>query len=60
MTEERFAAILARQMPDSEKRARAHFVIFTENGVEEAARNVESVIRALSGRQGVVAHQLID
>jgi dephospho-CoA kinase len=59
MTEERFSAILARQMPDSEKRARAHFVIQTENGVDEAARHVESVIRALSGRQGVIAHQIL-
>jgi dephospho-CoA kinase len=59
MTEERFQAILARQMPDSEKRKLAHFVIFTENGVEEAGRNVDSVIRALAARQGHVAHRTI-
>lgn len=60
MTEERLSAILARQMPDSEKRSRAHFVIMTEHGVEDAARQVASLIRALSGRYGRIAHQIRD
>lgn len=55
MTEERFAAILARQMPDSEKRERADFVIITENGVDEAGRDVDRIIKALEGRKGQVA-----
>ena len=49
MTETRFAAILARQMPDAEKRRRARFVIETGDGLEAAERQVEAVIAALGG-----------
>lgn len=59
MTEERFAAILARQLPDSEKRARADFLIITETGVEDAGREVDHVIAALSGRTGEVASRAL-
>ncbi|WP_413990590.1 dephospho-CoA kinase [Labrys okinawensis] len=48
MSEERFAAILARQMPDVEKRARAHFVIDTGAGFGFARRQVDDIIRALA------------
>ncbi|CAN0654672.1 Dephospho-CoA kinase [Nitratireductor aquimarinus] len=48
MTEEKFAAILARQVPDAEKRARADFIIDTGNGMEAARDAVKSVIAALS------------
>ena len=47
MTEARFAAILATQLPDAEKRGRAHFVIETGGGTEAAARQVRAVIAAL-------------
>ncbi|MFN4169787.1 MAG: dephospho-CoA kinase [Pannonibacter phragmitetus] len=50
MTAQRLEAILARQMPDAEKRRRAHFVIGTGSGLEPARRAVRSVIRALSGK----------
>lgn len=49
MTEERFAFILAKQMPDSEKRRRAHFIIDTARGFETARHQVRGLIRALSG-----------
>ena len=48
MTPEKLAAILARQTPDSEKRAKADFVIDTSKGVEPARRQVRSVLRALA------------
>ncbi len=49
MTSERLAAILARQMPDAEKRARAHFIIETGLGFAVAERQVRGVLRALAG-----------
>lgn len=50
MTEEKFQAILARQIPDSEKRRRAQFVIDTGQGFDAARRAVDDVIRTLTGR----------
>ena len=47
MTEARFEAIVAKQMPDAEKRRRARFVIETGDGLEAAERQVEAVIAAL-------------
>ncbi|MBB6308723.1 dephospho-CoA kinase [Xanthobacter tagetidis] len=49
MTQARFEAILARQVPDAEKRRRAHFVIDTGRGFEAARRQVAGVVRALGG-----------
>lgn len=49
MTEEKYAAILARQMPDEEKRMRAHFVIESGYGLEAAQRQVADLVRALAG-----------
>ena len=56
MTEEKFAAILARQAPDAEKRRRADFVIDTSEGVEAARRQVEAIIRELTGKTSAVSH----
>ncbi len=50
MTEKKLAAILAKQMPDSEKRARAHFIIETNYGFENARRQIEGLIRCVAGR----------
>ena len=47
MTEARFEAIVAQQMPDAEKRRRARFVIETGDGIEAAERQVEAVMAAL-------------
>ncbi len=47
MTEEAFAAILAQQMPDDEKRRRADFVIYTDKGLEAAHEQVRDIIRVL-------------
>jgi dephospho-CoA kinase len=43
----RLDAILARQMHDAEKRARAHFVIDTGQGFDHAREQVRQVIAAL-------------
>jgi dephospho-CoA kinase len=52
MTEQKFQAILAKQMPDSEKRRRAHFLIETGFGFANAERRVRAVLRAIAGRSG--------
>lgn len=52
MTEARFAAILAKQMPDADKRRRADFIIDTGRGLDEAAHQVRDVIAALTRGAG--------
>jgi dephospho-CoA kinase len=42
MSVERFEAILNRQLPDSEKRARADFVISTDGPLEETRAQVRT------------------
>jgi dephospho-CoA kinase len=47
MTEEKLDAILARQMPDAEKRARADFVIDTSGSFHDTRTQVRAVLDAL-------------
>jgi dephospho-CoA kinase len=47
MTEAKFEAILARQTPDAEKRARADFVIDTGQGLEHARGQVRDILTRL-------------
>jgi dephospho-CoA kinase len=44
MTEQKFAAILARQMPDEEKRRRADFLVDTGKGEEAAFAQVRQIV----------------
>ena len=48
MTEERFNAVLAAQMPDAEKRKRADFVVDTGTDVEDTRRQLKEVVAALT------------
>ncbi len=52
MTEEKFEMILARQMPDAEKRRRADFIIDSGNGVEAAQDQVREILQRLSAGSG--------
>jgi dephospho-CoA kinase len=44
MTAERFVALLSRQMPDAQKRARADFVVDTSKGFDAARAQVADII----------------
>ena len=44
MTKEKFDAILARQIPDDEKRRRADFVVDTSQGLEAARSQVRTIL----------------
>ena len=50
MNEAKFAAILAAQLPDAEKRARADFVVDTSHGLESARRQVHDILAILRDR----------
>jgi len=52
MTEQKFAAILARQMPDADKRRRSHYLIDTSLGLAAAARAVTGLLVASAGMPG--------
>ena len=48
MTDDKFKAIVDRQMSDAEKRRRADFVIDTGRGLEPARQAVHEIVRTLS------------
>lgn len=52
MDEAKLNQILAKQMPDRDKRARAHFVVDTGRGFGAADAQVQGIVRALAARQG--------
>ncbi|MBB3977141.1 dephospho-CoA kinase [Rhizobium azooxidifex] len=55
MTEEKFAMLMARQMPDAEKRQRADFVVKSDNGLEDARKQVKLIVDILKGKSGAHA-----
>lgn len=50
MTEEKLDSLLSRQMPDSEKRKKAQFIINTSLDIPDAERQVLSILNAISTR----------
>jgi len=50
MTAELFDSLLARQTPDAEKRARAHALVFTDKGLDNAREQVQIILRELRSK----------
>jgi dephospho-CoA kinase len=48
MTEERFSAFLAKQLPDEEKRRRADFIVDTSQGFDSARAQVRAILQNLT------------
>lgn len=57
MTAEKFAGILAHQMPDAEKRARADFIIQTGRGRGDALRTIKEIVTVIRGPKSGSARQ---
>jgi dephospho-CoA kinase len=52
MTAEKLDVLLKRQMPDAEKRARAHFVVDTSRSFDSARAQVHGILRAIASSPG--------
>jgi dephospho-CoA kinase len=52
MTADKLDQLLARQLPDADKRARAHFVVDTGTTLPETEAQIERIIEQLQGRSG--------
>jgi len=48
MTEDKLAALLGKQIPDAEKRARADFVVDTSKGFDAARAQVRDILKAVA------------
>ena len=48
MTEEKFAALLAKQMPDAEKRRRADFILDSSQSFDHARAQVRDILQAVA------------
>ena len=53
MTESKLNSILARQMPDSEKRERADYVVDTSGSLEQTRGQVDAILTCLGLKAGV-------
>ena len=51
MSPDKLDQILSRQMPDAEKRAKAHFVVETDKGIDHAFAQVKKIVAALHARR---------
>lgn len=48
MTLEKYNALLARQMSDADKRAKADFIVFTDKGIEDARQQIRKVLQNIN------------
>ena len=54
MTQEKLDALLANQLSDEEKRARADFVVDTTGPIQQTWAEIDKIIEPLKGRRGLV------
>lgn len=52
MTTEKFEKLLARQLPDVDKRAKAHFVVVTDKGLDHAQAQVRMILAEIQKKLG--------
>ena len=52
MTAEKFDRLLARQVPDVDKRAKAHFVVVTDKGLDHARDQVRMILSEIEKKLG--------
>ena len=52
MTAAKFETVVARQLPEAEKRARADFVVDTSGTVENCHSQIDTIIAKLKARRG--------
>lgn len=57
MTEEKLRAIIGKQKPDSEKRAKADYVVETGLGLDHAMAQIKAILAALKDRHATVWEQ---
>jgi dephospho-CoA kinase len=50
MSADKLDQILSRQMPDEEKRAKAHYVVVTDKGLDHAFEQVEMIVKDLRAK----------
>ncbi len=51
MTEEKFTALVAKQVPDAEKRRRADFIVDTSKGFDHARAQVRDILDTIAKMQ---------
>lgn len=51
MTEQKFAALLAKQIPDAEKRRRADFVVDSSQGFDHTRAQIRDILRTVATMQ---------
>ena len=58
MTVDKLEHLLARQLPDAERRARADYVVDSGESLEDMHRALDKLIESLQNREGRVMQQL--
>jgi dephospho-CoA kinase len=58
MTEEKFAGLVARQLPDEDKRARADFIVDNGTSLADMRGEIDRLIESLQNREGRVMERL--